>query len=287
MKQSHWKLSRSLRLGLFLMGALLTGCTSLTNYIAIRNTPVASKENPVIDVGCFWQQGEGRDERGMPCRGFCGQIMFQTVGSKQPAIVNGSVAVYVFDDVGSVEEQGKPFKVYEFNQAEWSTFAHRTNLGMTYQLFIPYTRPGGREAECSLRVKYTPAGSTQPMYSHPASIALRGTSAANDAVASIDRKLMQTSPLFSQSPLLNNAMNDAANQAKLQKLKENLEQARHPATARPASPGQKPDSARLQALLNESAGSNVVPAGHEQPANQRDRVRTADFEQGRDGQPAN
>jgi len=281
MKNSHQlvRFSRNQRLGLLLVAAMLPGCSAFTNYMAVRNTPVAGPTNPVMDIGCFWQQGEGRDERGMPCRGFCGQIMFQTAAAKQPAIVNGSVTVYVFDDVGTIEDQAKPFQVFEFTPEEWRTFGHRTNLGMTYQLFIPYTRPGGREAECSLRVKFTSAETATPIYSHSASVWLRGANAANDAAASLDRKLMQSSPLFGRSPVLNAALADPANQAALEKLKSEMANPSPAAPAARKTPApQEPQIQRLQALLEEASRDKVAQAGHERSGAERGRVQTANYE---------
>lgn len=274
--------TRTGRAGLFLMAALLPGCASITNLIEARSIPVAGPQNPVVDFACIWQQGEGRDQRGMPCRGFCGQLMFQTRTEKKPAIVNGAVTIYVFDNVGTPEEQAKPFEVFNFTAQEWATFARRTNLGMTYQLFVPYTRPGGREAECSIRVKYTPTGSNNPIYSHPENIAMKGFSASSTAATAdvLERKLMQSSPLFAQSPLMKPQNTDANYGEILRKLQ--LDSKSTTASAGPATPttfsrgNNKAEIQRLQAILEESS-SKVEQADYAEPATSRNSVSPAEY----------
>jgi hypothetical protein len=146
------------------------GCTALPAVPFLgERIPVADAQHPVMDMSCIWQEGEGRTPEGFPCRGFCGQLMFIAAGSGKPAIVNGSVKIYVFDQM-----QTEPLNVYEFSAGEWATFARKTNLGMTYQLFIPYTRSGDHQAECSLRVCFTDSATGRPLWSQPTSIILPG-----------------------------------------------------------------------------------------------------------------
>lgn len=154
---------------------LSSGCTSLSMLSLFEEKiPVADAQHPVMDMSCIWQEGEGRTVEGFPCRGFCGQLMFISAGSKKPAIVSGSVKVFVFDNIGTPEEQAKPLQVYEFTSEQWASFARKTNLGMTYQLFVPYTRKGNHYAECSVRICFTPTDGGRPLYSQPTTIVLNG-----------------------------------------------------------------------------------------------------------------
>ncbi len=273
MKQTQQpRLNRVRRAGLFLLAfaAALPGCAAITNFAEMRTIPTASPQNPVADFACIWQQGEGRDQRGRPCRGFCGQLMFQTAASKKPGIVRGAVTIYVFDNQGTLEEQTKPFQVFEFNADEWASFQRKTNLGMTYQLFVPYTRPGGREAECQLHVKFTPEGYGTPIFSHPETIQLRGTSGATAMADSIDRKLMSSSPLFRNPTVLQQDTASAAVYAdmvrRLQAEQQMQQQAAPPSGLRPAAaPASAPSRSeldRLQAILDASTTSQVQQASH-------------------------
>jgi hypothetical protein len=154
---------------------LSSGCTSLSTLsLFAEKIPVADAQHPVVDVSCIWQEGEGRTIEGFPCRGFCGQLMFISSGSRKPAIVSGGVKVFVFDNVGTPEEQARPLQVYEFTAEQWATFARKTNLGMTYQLFVPYTRKGNHYAECSVRICFMPTDGGRPLYSQPTTIVLDG-----------------------------------------------------------------------------------------------------------------
>lgn len=274
------------RAGLFLLAfaAAMPGCASITNFAAMRNIPVASPTNPVTDLACIWQQGEGRDDRGMPCRGFCGQLMFTTYGSKKPAIVQGGVTVYVFDNIGTIQEQTKPFATFEFTPEQWAGFQRRTNLGMTYQLFIPYTRPGGRESDCQVHVKFTPVGGS-PIFSHPESISMRGSSGAAAMADAIDRKLTSNSLLFQNPSLTKSVASDPAYAELVRKLQTDAKSppgaAPASATALPARKGvEKPSEIeRLQAVLNDSTPRQVQHADYAAAGSNRERVRQAVHEE--------
>jgi len=278
--------SRVRRAGLFLLACALAmpGCASITNFAAMRSIPVASATNPVIDLACIWQQGEGRDARGMPSRGFCGQLMFMTAGSKKPAVVQGSVTVYVFDNVGTIEEQTKPFETFEFTAEQWAGFQRRTNLGMTYQLFIPYTRPGGRESECQVHVKFTPVGGS-PLFSHPESISMRGSSGAAAMADAIDRKLTSNSLLFQNPTLMKPAASDPAYAELVRKMQADAKT--QPGTtpnSAPTAPARKQavkqsEIERLQAVLNDSTSRRVQHADYSDSGSKRERVMQAVHEE--------
>ena len=268
------------RAGLFLLALTMTmpGCASVANWAAMRSIPVAGPTNPVVDFACIWQQGEGRDEHGRPCRGFCGQLMFLTGVSKKPGVVNGAVTIYVFDNVGTLEEQTKPFKTFDFTAEQWASFQRRTNLGMTYQLFVPYTRPGGREAECQVHVKFTPVGGS-PIYSHPEMISLRGAAGAAAAMAdSIDRKLNSSSKLFQNPAMMTGSSVDPAYVELMQKMRTDAATPTVPRSlpsAARTTQQKQPDMSRLQAVLESSTSTQVQQAEYAEDPAQKRRVTQA------------
>jgi hypothetical protein len=271
------------RAGLFLLALAMAmpGCASIAEFAAMRSIPVSGPNNPVTDFACIWQQGEGRDEHGKPCRGFCGQLMFLTGISKKPAVVNGAVTIYVFDNVGPLEEQTKPFRSFDFTADEWATFQRRTNLGMTYQLFIPYTRRGGREAECQLHVKFTPVGGS-PIYSHPESISLRGASGGAATMAdSIDRKLTHSSKLFQNPAVMIPATMDPSYAELMRKMKTDAAtppvQKAAPTVGAPVR--KQAEITRLQALLDASNANQVQQADYEENPARRPQVSQAVHEE--------
>jgi hypothetical protein len=257
--------------------AMLPGCASIANFAAMRSIPVSGPQNPVRDIAGIWQQGEGRDERGRPSRGFCGQLMFLTMGSKKPGIVKGSVDIYVFDNVGSVQEQARPLKTFHFTSEEWATFQRLTNLGMTYQLFIPYTRPGGHDAECQLHVKFTAEGSDTPFWSHPESITLRGSTGPAAVANAIDQQLTSSSALFSRAGAAQ--MRTSPNYADLlKKLQDDTNRTppinggSTPLRAAGAPTRQQADFERLQAVLEKSTTDPVQQAGYDETPVRREPV---------------
>jgi hypothetical protein len=164
---------RTLALGL-LFAMLTSGCAAL-NLFNLRGEKFqsADRQNPATEILAIWQATDGPGLKGVPTRGFSGQIYFFTQGVSAPVKVEGKVRVYVFDDRGTVAEQGKPIHEFDFEPAAWAAHFQNSNLGAAYGLFIPYTREDYHQAICSLRVRFVPkAGPT--VYSPMSTIVLPG-----------------------------------------------------------------------------------------------------------------
>lgn len=161
---------------LVLLALLTSGCVELTALsFAHRLKPLeAGPKAPVVEIICLWEPAEGLGLDGLPTRGFAGQILFFTAGHPQPLKVNGDVRIYVFDDHGTPEEQSRPIHQFDFAPDAWNAFLRETNIGTAYQVFIPYTRKSTYQTNCSLRVRYTPAGGGSPVYSKMATVVLPG-----------------------------------------------------------------------------------------------------------------
>jgi hypothetical protein len=166
------------------------GCASLDLKVPglDKAPPKATAKNPVIDVLCLWEPAEGTGTDNLPARGFAGQILFITPAAAEAAQVDGKVRIYVFDDVGTPEEQQTPIHQFDFDGKAWNAFMRESNLGAAYQLFIPYTRKGDHQATCALRVRYeSPDG--RPVLSKMAHVVLAGRkkeAAATAGVARVD-----------------------------------------------------------------------------------------------------
>lgn len=154
---------------------ILSGCQSLDMGVMRpgRSIPEATPRDPVREVVCLWEPGEGLGLDGQPARGFAGQMLFFTAGNPDPVRVDGDVSIFVFDNLGTVEEQAKPIHQFDFSSEAWNTYLRDTNVGAAYQLFIPYTRKGGYSADCVLRVRVTPENGL-PVYSKMSTIHLSG-----------------------------------------------------------------------------------------------------------------
>jgi hypothetical protein len=133
----------------------LVGCS--TFHIPFgKSIPKASAADPVVQILCLWQQAEGRDPEGMPCRGFAGQILFLSNRAATPVQIEGEVRIYLFDDQGTVEEQSRPLRQFDFDNGSWGVHLAETSLGPTYHVFVPYVRRGTTDAACALRIRLTP-----------------------------------------------------------------------------------------------------------------------------------
>jgi hypothetical protein len=150
------------------------GCASLTLLnLKSDKVPTADAAHPAIEILAIWQAAEGPGPKGIPVRGFAGQIYFFSQDRATPVAVDGTARIYVFDDHGTVEEQVRPLRQFDFDRASWTAHLQSSKLGPTYGVFIPYPRNDYHQAVCSLRVRFT-APKCRPLYSPSSTIALPG-----------------------------------------------------------------------------------------------------------------
>ena len=65
--------------------------------------------------------------------------------------------IFVFDDQGETEEeQAKPLHQFDYTAKSMALLGVEGELGETYRVFVPYTRPGNHRADCALRVAFVP-----------------------------------------------------------------------------------------------------------------------------------
>lgn len=166
--------------GLLLFSFAVTGCSSLRPG---NKKPVerATPNSPAVRVMGLWQPGEGDGIDGSTGRGFVGQVYFFNANNPSPIAVDGDVRVFVFDDSGTPEERKKPIHQFDFNEGAWQGYETTSALGPCYNVYVPYTRPGQFEADCSIRLRLTrPDGSK--LFSEMNTVHLKGV-AREDSVA--------------------------------------------------------------------------------------------------------
>jgi hypothetical protein len=164
-----------------IMGVFSTaGCASLP-FFGPKTVKFeqADAKNPAVEILAFWQSSEGPGPKGVPIRGFGGQIYFFTQSKETPVAVDGSVRVYLFDDHGSVQEQSQPIATFDFDAAHWKNGAHNSPLGAGYSIFVPYPRNDFHQATCSLRIRFKPTIGPA-IYSTPTTVVLSGPPAKSD-----------------------------------------------------------------------------------------------------------
>ena len=165
---------------------LLTAGCSTVPLLSLHKYHKADDRHPVSEIMCVWEPAEGRGLDNQPCRGFGGQILFFAQGYQEPVIATGDVRVYVFDEQGVNGDASKPQHQFDFPAAAWNSFLAPSNLGATYQIFIPYTRKGQHGASCTLRVRFTPEGGLST-YSKMATVQLGDPGPDLDSTSKADQ----------------------------------------------------------------------------------------------------
>jgi hypothetical protein len=156
------------------------GCASVPFFGAkTARLDQADAKNPAVEIVAFWQPSEGPGPKGVPIRGFGGQVYFLTQSKDTPVAVDGSLRIYLFDDRGSAREQAQPIATYDFDAAHWKNGAHNSPIGPVYSIFVPYPRNDFHQAACSLRIRFNPTVG-QPIYSAPVNVTLSGPPTKSD-----------------------------------------------------------------------------------------------------------
>lgn len=155
---------------LFLFSSV--GCSSLS-LPHFGNAPAATVSSTPARCLCLWQPVKTEDASGQSVQGFGGQVYFFEAGSEEPVEVEGDVRVFVFDDVGTPEQQARPKDVKDFDPFVWKSFRNKSQVGTNYALFVPYDKASKYESICSLRLRLIQADGTQ-LFSDMATVKLAG-----------------------------------------------------------------------------------------------------------------
>lgn len=153
---------------LFLLST--SGCTSLSLPRLGASSVASIKPARCL---CLWQPVELEDAAGRPVKGFGGQVYFFEADSEEPVEVDGDVRVFIFDDVGTAEQQARPKSVKDFDTFAWKSFRSESQFGTNYSVFVPYERASRYESTCSLRVRLLRPDGSQ-LFSDMATVKLPG-----------------------------------------------------------------------------------------------------------------
>lgn len=148
------------------------GCASL-ELPGRGHSATADASRTAMRCLCLWQPVETVDPAGQPVRGFGGQVYFFTADSEVPVAVTGDVRVYVFDDVGTPEQQTRPKDVQNYDPLVWKSFETESQVGINYAMFVPYHQASKYETICSLRLRLVRPDGTQ-LFSDMATVKLTG-----------------------------------------------------------------------------------------------------------------
>ena len=175
---SHVMNHRSLAAAACLL-ALASGCAQTSLFKGSAKIETATPKEPAVKLLCIWEAARGRGPNGMPTRGMAGQLMFFTPSNPSPVAVEGDVRIYLFDNLGTPQEQARPIHQFDFTSESWQAHLRNGNLGPSYHVFVPYVRGGFEQVECSLQVRFTPKEGPV-VYSEMTSVVLPGTTDQSD-----------------------------------------------------------------------------------------------------------
>lgn len=150
-----------------------SGCASVPG-IKPSKLAYATPRNPAVRCLCMWQQAEGPGLNGETTRGFSGQLFFFPREGAVPVAIQGDLKIYLFDDLGTDEDQSRPIHQVEVPNAELNAYLGETQFGPCYSVFVPYTRKGTHEANCALRVKLV-RDDSGPLMSEITQVRLQGS----------------------------------------------------------------------------------------------------------------
>lgn len=189
--------------------------TSLKESLGLAEPP----GRPIQRIEAIWKAAKGHDPKGMPCRGAAGQILFFSAGSEVPVKLagDGTVVIYIFDNLGKREEQSKPLHRFKFDIGAWNSHLRvGGQLGPTYHVFIPYMRKTIQAAHMSIAVQLIPKRG-QMASSELITIALPGPNPKNatkvEVVSKTTRKNVKVST-FKPGEFLNGSQAPQPNNPK-------------------------------------------------------------------------
>jgi hypothetical protein len=148
-----------------------------------------------------------------PQRGFGGRVYFYDSEAKRPIKVDGTIAVYTFDETNRKPNDNEPTRIYTFAKDDVKKSYSKSKLGHSYNLWIPWdaSGPDGDAKKVSFIVRYIPDKGNS-IISPQATAYLVGNNINNEMLAKNENDKIQ-----------NNSNN--INETKTQNLPNNIQQA--------------------------------------------------------------
>jgi hypothetical protein len=111
---------------------------------------------PVDKALAVWTPAVETGEK--PQRGFGGRVYFYDSEARRPIKVDGTVAVYAFDEANRKPNDNEPTRVYTFAKEDVKKSYFKSGLGHSYNLFVPWDTdgPDGDSKKISFIVRYIP-----------------------------------------------------------------------------------------------------------------------------------
>jgi len=91
-----------------------------------------------------------------PQRGFGGRLIFYGKDAEKPALVDGQLVVYAFDETNREPTDNKPTRRYVFPPDQVARRMSTTEVGPSYSFWLPWDEVGGPQTEISLIARFEP-----------------------------------------------------------------------------------------------------------------------------------
>jgi hypothetical protein len=137
--------------------ATLAGCSSLGLPKSLP-WPLAEDEAPKTpaQVVAVWADAVQHQANQPPTRGFGGRLMFYDVKGEKPVKVDGTLAVYAFDEANRDPNNAKPDRKFVFLPEQLPSHYSKSQIGHSYSVWLPWDKAGGLRKDITLIVRFLP-----------------------------------------------------------------------------------------------------------------------------------
>jgi hypothetical protein len=136
---------------------LAGGCKAL-EISPPKNWFAGDEDKPVVptSVAAVWSNAVLQRADGALVRGFGGRLMFYGPDGQKPVRVDGSLAVYGFDETNRDPRNTRPDRKYLFTREQLASHYSKSELGHSYSIWIPWESADGPTRPVSLIVRFNP-----------------------------------------------------------------------------------------------------------------------------------
>ena len=143
---------------LLIAAASAAVCCGCAEWDMRKNIPWGeSKDKPEVpnSVVAFWTDAVQNVPGTTGKRGFGGRLYFYGKTPNKPVKVDGAVVVYAFDETNRDPRNVIPDKKFVFSRDQFKNLLEKTEVGPSYNLWLPWDEVGGQEKQISLIARFT------------------------------------------------------------------------------------------------------------------------------------
>ena len=137
----------------------LAGCTQLELNPDHPKFPWQNDDEPKVPARMteVWTDAVLQQQGKPGVRGFGGRILFFTAANDEPVRVDGTLTVFVFDEVNQNPRNPVPERKFVFRREDLAKHYSKSELGHSYSVWLPWDEVGGPQRRLSLVTRFEPA----------------------------------------------------------------------------------------------------------------------------------